>query len=133
MKMGMGITPIITVICKKFFCKKDESIEIDTMIMVLSKKLSQLNTAYKLLDKQSRDFSKIVHKAEKKQSDDKSDKKCEAQSSSFKNYFIEFSKFCEDYKDYAREIFFKIKNIKKNFDSEDIEKKRSNSSLYCLM
>ena len=121
---------------KKFFCKKDESTEIDTMIMVLSKKLNQLNTAYKLLDKQSRDFSKIVHKAEKNQSkltDDKSDKKSEAQSSSFKNYFNEFYKFCEDYKNYAREIYLKLQNVKKSFDSEDIENKRSNSSLYCLM
>lgn len=104
--------------------------------MVLSKKLSQLNTAYKLLDKQSRDFSKIVHKAEKNQfklTDDKSDKKNEAQSSSFKNYFNEFSKFCEDYKDYAREIYRKIASVKKSLDSEEIEKKRSNSSLYCLM
>jgi len=102
--------------------------------MILSNKLNQINLSYRQLVKKSRNLSKNLNKTAKneiKPNDERLDKKIDRDSDSFNNYFDDFAKFCEDYKNYAYKIFLKIQYSKMK-NPENDESKSANSALFCL-
>jgi len=113
--------------------------EIDSMLLILNNKINQIQCSYRLLEKENKKLSKAFLCPEKVKSKLKvplAPNKFDKQSDDFKNYFNECVKSCEEFKNYACEVYRKICNSKSELNSiggnESDECKRSNPSLFCL-
>jgi hypothetical protein len=113
--------------------------EIDSMLLILSNKINQIQCSYRLLEKENKKLSKAFFNPKKVKSKSKESltaNKFDEQSDTFKNYFNECVKSCEEFKNYACEVYRKINNSKTELCSvgsnDSDECKRSNPSLFCL-